>query len=145
MLQKSTQVIAAALLLTAAIFSPANSNDTAPPRLTTDHFIFFAPQTVSDAELSGVVARAETVFVRATQFLGRSPDTLPFRFNLYQTLEEKGLATGYTLPAHAMAGAGVVDRHAGGVVRSHGVNHFEERRGAGSRRRASKDMSAGQA
>jgi len=108
MLQQSTQVLAAALLLTAAIFSPANSSDTAPPRLTTDHFVFFAPQSVSDAEVATVGARAESVFASATEFLGRSPDTPPVLFYLYQTLEEKGLATGYTLPAHAMAGAGEV-------------------------------------
>jgi hypothetical protein len=106
--QKSTLAMAAVLVHAAAFCSPATAQDTPAYRSTTDHFIFYAPPSVSDAEVKAVAERAEAAFDRTARFVGRSPEGPSIRYFLYPTLEEKGLATGYTLPAHALAGAGEV-------------------------------------
>jgi len=105
---KHASTFAVVLLATAAFSSPARPHRIQASRLTTDHFVFDAPATVSDAELAETAGRAETVFDELARFLGRVPELRTVRYTVFSTLEEKGLATGYTLPAHALSGTGEV-------------------------------------
>jgi hypothetical protein len=86
------------------MISRAHGGEAPPPRFKSDHFVFYAPSSITEGEMLAVADRAESTFVRTTRFLGRTPDAGPIRFTLFRTLEEKGLKTGYTLPAHAAAG-----------------------------------------
>jgi sugar phosphate isomerase/epimerase len=98
--------VAAVLLTAAAFLSPIQALDNRTPRLKTDHFVFYAPPAVADADVVAFSGRAEATFEKATRFLEGAAGLPPIDCVLFQTLEDKGLATGYTLPAHALSGTG---------------------------------------
>ncbi len=108
MLTRSSTAAAAVLILAAVFVAPASSRSVDTPRSTTDHFVFYADASVTDAEVASAADRAEDVYERLARFLGRPPGGDRVSCTLYPTLEAKGLATGYTLPAHAMPGSGEV-------------------------------------
>ena len=108
MLTRSSTAAAAVLILAAVFVAPASSRSVDTPRSTTDHFVFYADASVTNADVVSAADRAEGVYERLARFLGRAPGGDRVSFTLYPTLEAKGLATGYTLPAHAMPGSGDV-------------------------------------
>jgi sugar phosphate isomerase/epimerase len=108
MLHKHASAIAAVTLTAAVFCPPAHSHQIPTSRLITDHFVFNAPSSVADAELAAVAERAESVFDAVERFLGGVTGVPRIRYTVFPTLEDKGLATGYTLPAHALSGTGAV-------------------------------------
>lgn len=108
MLTRPSTAVAAVLFLAAVCVAPASSRSSDTLRATTDHFVFYADESVTDADVVSAADRAEGVYERLARFLGRAPGGDRVSCTLYPTLEAKGLATGYTLPAHAMPGSGEV-------------------------------------
>ena len=103
-----TTTVVVALWCLAAFAPAAQPTDLGNPRLKTDNFIFYAQETVSDAALEDTAARAEALINTVQSFVGYQGVSTRFRYNVFATIEEKGLATGYTLPAHALYGSGEI-------------------------------------
>ncbi|MCK4774718.1 MAG: hypothetical protein KAT30_08025 [Candidatus Krumholzibacteria bacterium] len=103
-----TTTVVVALWCLAAFAPAAQPTDLGNARLKTDNFIFYAQETVSDATLEDTAARAEALINTVQSFVGYQGVSTPFRYNVFATIEEKGLATGYTLPAHALYGSGEI-------------------------------------
>ncbi len=73
-------------------------------RLETDHLVCAAPPSVSMEALEISANKLEKIYASVTRDLGAPVPTGKTEFTLYPTLEHKGLATGYTLPAHVYSG-----------------------------------------
>jgi len=85
---------------TAAACAPAARADT----LAVGKVLAISHDGVDRARLRRVANRASADVAMVDAFLGRAGDGLPvIRLHVYPSLESKGLATGYTLPAHAFS------------------------------------------
>jgi hypothetical protein len=88
------------------VLFPAAAHEKQSPsiRLETDHLVCAAPPSVSTAALVTSANSLEKIYASVTRDLGAPVATGKIEFILYPTLEKKGLATGYTLPAHVLTG-----------------------------------------
>jgi len=103
--RKHALAVTLALWCSTSLLSTALATNPLEPRLKTDHFVFYARSSVSDSTVNASANKAEAVFAAVHRFVGRPADTLMIRYTLFDTLEDKGMATGYTFPAHAFGGS----------------------------------------
>jgi len=72
----------------------------------TDHFEVVARDGCPSDSLQRLATRLEATWDRAARLLGRRIDGDVIVCHVFPTLESKGLATGYTMPAHSFSGRG---------------------------------------
>jgi hypothetical protein len=84
----------------------ALDNESPSVRLETDHLVCSAPPSVSRETLEASAKKLEKIYTSVTRDLGVPVAAGKMGFTVYPTLEQKGLATGFTLPAHALTGKG---------------------------------------
>jgi len=106
--------LASSALLTLAVLSvasPAAMSRSAEGRdreLLTTHFVVTAGDALEPEDLRIAASAAEDVYAEVAAFTGGIPSGDPIRCTIYSTLEAKGLATGFTTPAHAFSASGTV-------------------------------------
>lgn len=94
------------VLLTLIAASPPRASASPVSTVGNDHFLVVAREGCAPDSLARVLQRLEATRERVQRFLDADVPGAPLVCNLYPTLESKGLATGYTLPAHSYSGRG---------------------------------------
>ncbi len=108
-----SQLVSAASLALAvlSVAPPAGLSRSSAPQdrgLVTAHFVVTAGDALEPKDLRVAASAAEDVYAEVAAFTGGIPSGDPIHCTLYSSLEAKGLATGYTTPAHAFSASGTV-------------------------------------
>ena len=104
----SAASLALAVLSVAPPAVPSRSGAPQERGLVTAHFVVTAGDALEPKDLQVAASAAEDVYAEVAAFTGGIPSGDPIRCTLYSSLEAKGLATGYTTPAHAFSASGTV-------------------------------------